>query len=100
MNHDSDDTRSEEYPSSRTALHEPEHRYEPMTETIIEAIAEAADADATQLEPLYESVDPDALDDLFDRHSSASVPARVTFRHEGFEVVVEHDRRVEVRDLD
>ncbi|WP_227354413.1 HalOD1 output domain-containing protein [Haladaptatus salinisoli] len=98
MNHEPDDTRSEGYRASRTALQEPEHRYEPMTETIVETIAEAADADPTQLEPLYESIDPDALDDLFDRRSDANVPARVTFHHEGFEVVVERDGRVEVRD--
>lgn len=100
MNYNSDDTRPEGYQSSRTSHHVPEHPYEPMTETIIEAIAEASDADPTQLAPLYESIDPDALDDLFDRHSDASVPTRVTFRHEGFEVMVEHDGRVEVRDTD
>jgi hypothetical protein len=39
---------------------------------VIEAVAAVSDRDATDLPPLYESIDPDALNILFDPVASPS----------------------------
>lgn len=54
--------------------------------------------DETELPPLSEVVDPDALDRLFARSSegSASGPTRVGFEYRGYWIVVEGDRTVSV----
>lgn len=57
---------------------------------ILETLAAATGADELDLSPLYESVDPDALDKLVGRQlgGRAVGPTEVAFRHEGFDVVV------------
>jgi hypothetical protein len=57
--------------------------------------AVSVDGTERELDPLYEAIDPDALDDLFDR--PASGPAdRITFEYAGCTVTVGSDRRVVV----
>ncbi|WP_266077742.1 HalOD1 output domain-containing protein [Haladaptatus caseinilyticus] len=79
-------------------MHETEHDDGPIAKKVITAIATVSDDSPTELEPLYESVSPDALEDLFDRPSHARVPTRVEFRHEGFEIVVHRDGRIIIYD--
>ncbi|WP_435154390.1 HalOD1 output domain-containing protein [Haladaptatus sp. DFWS20] len=85
--------------NDRIILHEAEHDDDdPVAETVVEAITEVSDDTVAEIEPLYESISPDALEDLFDRQSDDSVPARVEFRHEGYEVIIERDGRVAICD--
>lgn len=43
---------------------------DPVSQTIIAAVAEASNRDPIELDPLYEYIDPDALNTLFHTHSS------------------------------
>jgi len=70
---------------------------ETPTEGVVEAVSRATDADPTILDPLFERVDPDALDRLFDSgpdESGRTPSGRVAFRFAGCEVVVHDDGRV------
>ena len=72
---------------------------EPMSEAVIAALREAAgvaDSDASTamqtvgvLTPLFETIDPDALNALFSpTHSGDTRTGSVTFTHDGYEVTV------------
>ena len=69
-----------------------------MSDAVVEAVAAATGRDETELEPLFDAVDPDALDDLFDRGSTARRRAdvRVAFRYAGCRVAVGPDGTVAV----
>lgn len=54
---------------------------------VVSAVAEAEDADPVDLPPLYNAIDPDALNDLFTSRPEQTVE-RVTFRYVGYDVVV------------
>jgi hypothetical protein len=79
-------------------LYETTHEEGLLAETVAQAVASAADADPREMQPLYESVDPEALENLFDAGYSRW-PGRVEFRHAGFRVVIE-GARVGVRATD
>ena len=72
-----------------------------LSVTIVTAVSEALDADLTAVDPLYHSIDPDALDTLFestaDEHRSV---AHISFRHDGCSVTVHGDGEVLVTVLD
>jgi hypothetical protein len=53
----------------------------------VDLVADAAGVDAVDLDPLYSSVDPDALDSLL------GPGVHVAFRYAGFEVTVHGDSR-------
>jgi hypothetical protein len=65
-------------------------------ETVVDALSEASGADPTELPPLYEFVDPDALDRLFDRDGSGDTV--LSFRVHTWNVFVRDDGRVRVCD--
>ena len=71
----------------------------PLSQLVIEAVAETRDVDPLDLEPLYNAVDPDALDALF---GSKAQPAcepptgEVSFSYEGYDVRVTAAGRVEL----
>lgn len=80
--------------------------YDPQTDTyvgtfettsasvaVLQALGAIKHCDPTDIDPLYETVDPDALDTVVE---SASDELRVTLSIEGFEVVVTGDRRLEI----
>lgn len=72
---------------------------EPLSQAVVEAVARAEDADALDLEvPLYDAIDPDALDALF-QSDDASVGGYIAFDYYGYEVTVAADGRVSVDDL-
>lgn len=66
---------------------------------VIEAVADAAGVDPIELPPLYEVVDTDALDRLFDGHTGVreSGHNEVQFWYSGFVVTVREGRAVAVR---
>lgn len=67
--------------------------------TVIAGVAEVTDTDPEHLSPLYEVIDPEGLDSLFDpnsHRSRESVNGRVAFRFEGCDVTVHADGRTVV----
>ncbi|UPV73335.1 hypothetical protein M0R89_12350 [Halorussus limi] len=76
-------------------------RDEPLSTAVIEAVADAADLEPAELgTPLYDQIDPDALDNLFgDRHNG--IPrgsGHVVFTLLDYEVTVYSDGYVVVRE--
>ena len=67
---------------------------------VIDAVANAAGREATELPPLYETVDPDAIDSLFDHRHQRSVPGecRFAFAYAGYDVVISDGPCVRVRE--
>jgi hypothetical protein len=66
---------------------------------VIESVAIAADREPTAIEPLYETVDPDALDALI-RSGDPNLTdgdASVTFALDGYQVTVQRGGTVAVR---
>lgn len=69
------------------------------TEALVGALATAAGVDATELPPLYESIDPDALDQLFEDHDgAAAAEALLSFTVDHWNVFVRADGRIRVCD--
>lgn len=69
------------------------------TEVIVEAIATAADVDPLDLPPLYESIDPDAVDQLVgDREGDEGTGALLSFTFDTWNVFVRSDGRIRVCD--
>ena len=80
----------------RDGEHHDEYRICPSESPSLRTVFSVVDAtgrDQDELRPLYEVIDPDALDTLV-RDSAADV--RLTFRYEGCEVRID-DERVRVR---
>lgn len=97
-----------ETPPSRDELGAECQRYrigedETPSEAVTYALMELDSDDAPPLErqqPLYEVVDPDALDDLFDTNGRGDATGRVTFRYEGYEVTVRAHGEILLREVD
>lgn len=65
---------------------------------VAEAVATATDREPTELTPIYESIDSDALDTLVvPAEDGGGDSVHITFRYEGVDVVVDSHRGVEVR---
>lgn len=74
-----------------------------LSEAVIDAVATAAGVDALQLDPLYESVDPDALDTIFMPEASGRLregDASVAFTVSGYDIVVKSYGRIIVYEAD
>jgi len=71
----------------------------PTTQTVVETVAAVEGVDATDLStPLYDSVDPDALDSLCAVSNERDPPMRVEFRYAGYLVCVQAGKQVVVRE--
>lgn len=72
--------------------------YDTVSEEVIFTVAETVGRDPTEVEPLYDVVDPDALDTLLQswRDAPARSGGRVEFRMEGCEVTVRANGEVDV----
>lgn len=72
----------------------------PLTEAVIEAIAAAAEAEPTDLSPMYEAIDGDALEQLFGhRTDDAGSPGNVRgLTVDGWNVFVRGDGHIRVCD--
>jgi len=72
-----------------------------LPERIVQAVAADADVSPTDLEPLHDVLDPDALANLFEPSRTAPRPTGwVTFHYSGYEVVAHADGHVELTELD
>lgn len=63
---------------------------------VLSAVADAEGVDPVALPPLYETIDPEALNTLFTARPEAAVET-VTFQYTGYDVVVRGNGEVEVR---
>ncbi|MFC6719084.1 HalOD1 output domain-containing protein [Natrialbaceae archaeon GCM10025810] len=66
--------------------------------TVVSAVAEAANVDMLELPPLYESIDPEALNDLFTARGDTAVE-QVTFEYAGYHVSVQGNGEVTVESI-
>jgi len=64
-----------------------------VSQTVVQAIAEARGTSPLALPPLADALDPDALDALYAAERAVS---RVTFEYAGYSVAVAPDRTVTV----
>lgn len=63
--------------------------YESPSWAVIATVAAASDRPPRELPPLYDSVDPDTLDALFeDSRLASDADIRITFRFGGYEVTL------------
>ena len=75
------------------------HADQALTEVIIEAVAEAANADPLDLPPMYEFIDPDAVNNLFHRDRTKSLGQYISFKFDEWIVSVHADGLIRVRDV-
>jgi len=73
-----------------------------LSTTVVTAVAKAASAEPMELPPLYESIDPDALDKLLggDLGRSREYNGYVTFGYAGHSVTVHADGEIVVHEID
>lgn len=69
---------------------------ESVSTTVVHALADAKEVDPLELDPLYETLDPDALDALFApvEGSESGRHGKVSFTTNGYEVEVTSTGRV------
>ncbi|MFC7079089.1 HalOD1 output domain-containing protein [Halorussus caseinilyticus] len=58
------------------------------SEMLVIAVADIADADPLELEPLFETVDPDTLNDFVGTDGLPEVGGHISFRYAGHDVTV------------
>lgn len=101
---DATDTAAASASGRGTETYQTQHDWtgsEPVSHSVIEAVSEATGTDVERLAPLYEAIDPDALDALFE-----SIPSRermrgsVSFAFDGCSVRVAANGRILVRVLE
>ncbi|MFC7185692.1 HalOD1 output domain-containing protein [Halorubrum yunnanense] len=63
---------------------------------VVTSIADLTDRDPDDLEPLWDSVDPDALDTFVAHANESSTPYRLTFRYEGYAVEIAENGRLQL----
>jgi hypothetical protein len=73
-----------------------------ISTVIAETIANHKGVDPANIEPLYTTIDPEALDALFAPRNdgTARTTGQITFTHTGFEITVNSDRTVTVEPID
>lgn len=73
-------------------------RKKPISEAVITAVAAAEGVDPSELSTrLYDSIDPDALDDLYATACERDSHLRLTFTLCEHEVVIEKEKQIVVR---
>lgn len=82
----------------RSTSPNPQSKTGAVSERVVHAVARARDVDPLELDPLYDTVDPDALDKLFGTStaSDSTVHGRIVFGVAGCEVTVYSDGSVDV----
>lgn len=67
---------------------------ETVTVAVVQALSTATWADATEIPPLYETIDTDSLNRLC---SGVSNDVRIEFTHHGFDITVTDGETIELR---
>lgn len=69
------------------------------SERVVDAVAAAEDVDPIELDPLYASIDPDALDAVVGSEDAFSQSSTVvSFDYGGYRVTVTGDGDIDLRD--
>lgn len=71
--------------------------HESPSVTVVSAIASIRGCSPVQLPPLYDTIDPDSLDQfvsILDSHGSSNVS--ITFRYNGYRVTVQSSQTVKI----
>lgn len=74
-----------------------------LSSTVIDAVADHEGIDPMTLEPpLYEAIDPDAIDSLFPRDANGRSPSsgRLSFSYNDYRITVTSDGDVQVTEPD
>lgn len=66
------------------------------SETVVERIAHHEGVDPVDLTPLYDAIDPDALDAIIDGAEQRNTPLDIEFTYHGYDVTVTSDGAVHV----
>jgi hypothetical protein len=67
------------------------------TYAIVEAVASEVGCDETELAPLHDTIEADALNDLLtNRQFPGATPLRVSFEYYGFTVLISSDKVIEL----
>lgn len=74
------------------------HTEQSPIEVIIEAVAEAASVDPLKLPPIYDIVDPDAVNKLFSPRNATRAGQYFSFKFEEWIVSIHADGVIRVRD--
>ncbi|MXV62942.1 hypothetical protein GS429_12860 [Natronorubrum sp. JWXQ-INN-674] len=94
-------------PADAAETHEPSYvaTFDPdagerASEAVVTAVAALVGAKPIELEPLYDAVDPDALDSLVDhaRRVDDAGTHELRFTYEGFDIGVQSDGQVRIQD--
>lgn len=67
-----------------------------ITDIIISEVADEEGVDPLELEPLYTSVDPDALQTLYQPPNDVT---RVEFEYAGYEVIIQGENQVHLESV-
>jgi hypothetical protein len=92
--------RDTDYHDGRDEHRSDAHRFEwsddaALSIAVIEAVASVSGRDPIEIEPMNRYVDPDALDEIFERDdAAASVHGRISFPLEEYLVVVHSDGEI------
>lgn len=70
------------------------------SELLVRAVADISDTDPLDLEPLYETLSPDTLDDFVESGGRSDVGGHVSFVFEGYHVRVYASGLLEIRPAD
>jgi hypothetical protein len=84
-------------PTNQPAVVYERERDQTTTRAVVEALSIALDVPETELPPIYDAVDPDALDDIFRSDDALATPdggGHVIFEYEARRVRVESDGRI------
>lgn len=68
-----------------------------LSDALVRAVADFADADPLELQPLYETVDPETLNEFVGADELPDVAGNLTFTFEGYEVTVYASGLLEIR---
>ncbi|WP_175480227.1 HalOD1 output domain-containing protein [Natrinema salaciae] len=82
---------------SRQAVYEPETDGTPVT-AIVRVLKDATPTDSATLPPLFDSIDPEAVNALYSDDDRTEYP-RLTFTHDRFLVTIDRTRRITVREI-
>ena len=63
---------------------------------VVSAVAEVEDSDPVDLPPLYNAINPEALNNLFTSESGSAVD-QIAFQYAGYSIVVRGSGEVQVR---
>ncbi|MFB9809142.1 HalOD1 output domain-containing protein [Haladaptatus pallidirubidus] len=86
--------------SNNISSRPPTHQSDSLSKRVVEAVAHVVNCSSSELEPLYNVVDPDALDSLFaPMDGKMRTDVKLEFEYAGCDVVVYSSGAIDVVEL-